>query len=154
MAALDIYGSNYGPTIEGTAMFYKDTTFLGSVISNTVNSSIGVVNIPSNLIVTGNITVGGSSLDSKINNTAQSYLTYYYTKTTVPTIIKNTITTLSGTAACVPVLSWVGNNAYVSQIFTTSNSLFVKSYLNINNVNDPLNAQVQIGLSTALALLI
>ena len=49
------------------------------------------------------------------------------------------------------MLSWVGNNAYVSQIFTTSNSLFVKSYLNINNVNDPLNGQVQIGLNTALS---
>ena len=63
MAAIDIYGSSYA-TGEGTVQIYKDTTFLG------------------NINVAANVTVGGSSLDTKINSGITTALGSYYNQNT------------------------------------------------------------------------
>ena len=62
MAAIDIYGSSY-VSDEGTVQIYKDTTCSG------------------NINVAGDITVGGSSLDTKITSDKTTALGSYYNQT-------------------------------------------------------------------------
>ena len=101
------------------------------------------------LIVSGNVTVGGSSLDTKINSNITTVLGSYYTQAQASSLMKNSMTNLSGTAATVPVVSWVGNAAYVSQI--CSSSAIAQPYFNLGNLSDPLICQIRLGLNAAVS---